>query len=292
MAAPICCDDSLQSTSHNESQPQPQLQPLTSFLPHFLPENDQISTTLIPAPCSDHRRLPKRVLQVANSGPNAGQMWEPESSWTSYPHPLVSPSSHSWPLPSHVEFAPKAAQFQPTEYLLDCTNCESRIIDVEELPLYMEQFSIELLRLLSIRKEKILQLPSKTHKGRVGGLAKWNSISTKLSHRFGTSKYSKRAKLYQYVRRRGIDFLAGRFQTLQQCLIEGVGSSSEMAHERSLVRKIVERHPNHAQIAHVYTLVKRCMSIDFKRVIVTKDYRELVRAVRMLMQHWTPEAGS
>lgn len=198
MAAPIHCDDSLQSTSHDESQLQPQ--PLTLFLPCFLPQNDQTSTMLIPAPCSDHRRLPKRVLQVANSGLNAGQIWEPES-WTSYPHPLLSPSSLSWPPPSHVEFAPKAAQFQPMEYLFDCTNCESGIIDVEELPLYMEQFSIELLHLLSFRKEKTLQLSSKTHKGHVGGLAKWISIPTRLSHSCGTSKYSKRAKLYHYIRR-------------------------------------------------------------------------------------------
>lgn len=262
MGAPICCDGSLQPTSHNEPQSQPQPQPLSSFLPRFLPQNDQTSTTLIPASCSDHRRLPKRVLQVASSGPNAGQIWEPESSWTSYPHPQLSLISLSWPLPSHVEFALKAAQFQPMEYLFNCTNCERGIIDVEELPLYMEQFSIELLHLLSFRKEKTLQLSSKTHKSHVGGLAKWTSIPTRLSHRFGTSKYSKRVKLYHYVRRRGIEFLAGQFQTLQQCLIEGVGSSSEMAHERSLARKIAERHPNHAQIAHAYTLVKRCMSID------------------------------
>ena len=287
MAAPIFYDGSLHTTSHNELQLQPQSQSLSSFLPRFLPQNDQTPTTLIPAPCSDHRRLPKRVLQVANSGSNAGQIWEPESSWMSYPHPQLSPSSLS--LPSHVEFAPKAAQFQPMKYLFDCTNCESGIIDVEELPLYMEQFSIELLHLLSTRKEKTLQLPSKTHKGHVAGLAKWISIPTRLSHRFGTSKYSKRVKLYHYVRRRGIDFLAGQFQTLQQCLIEGVGSSSEMAHERSLTRKIAEGHPNRAQIARAYTLVKRCMSIDFKQVIVTKDYRELVRAVCILTQFWTPE---
>lgn len=277
MAALTCCDDSLQSTNHDESQAESPTSPLSSPLP-----NDNQASALIPAPRPDHRRLPYRELQTGNSGPNAGQEWESGSPWASPPHPQLLPSSLFSSIQRYAEVEPEP-QLQSIEHLFDGANCQIGTVDKDGLSSYIDQFSIELLQLLLSRKESTPRLSSKVPKRLVGGLAKCISIPTRLSHHFGISKYSKRTKLYHYVRRRGIEFLAGQFQTLQRCLIEGAESYG-VPHERSLARKIAENHPKYGQLAHVVTLM-RCMPVDFKQVAIAKDHRELVRGLCMLIQH-------
>lgn len=285
MATPTRCGDNPYPASHDESQAQPP----SSSIPPTLPDDDPASAALIRASHLGHRRSPRGTPQFFNSGPNTNQLWEPESPWPSQsewvcPHPHPAPGPLSRPLPGHLEVAPLHCTLA-MGHMFDLVNFENSVLDVEGLPPCLEQFSIELLQLLSFRREKILRLPSKTHKGHIGDLAKWISFPTRLSQRFGIGKYPKRTNVYHYVRRRGIEFLTKQFQMLQQCLTEGVESSSGMAHETSLVRKIAKKHPKYGQIAHVAALVKWCMSVDLKRVIATNDRRELVKAVLMLMQH-------
>lgn len=278
MAAPTCCDDSLQSTNHDESQAESP----TLHLSSPLLNDNQASTELIPAPRPDNRRLPYREFQTGNSGPNAGREWESGSPWASTPHSQLLPSSLFSSIQRHAEVEPEP-QLQSIEHLSDGANCQIGTVDEAELPLYIEEFSIELLQLLLSRNERTLRSSSKVPKRLVGGLVKCISIPTRLSHHFGISKYSKKIKLYHYVRRRGIEFLAGQFQMLQRCLIEGAEPYG-VPHERSLVRKIAENHPKYGQLAHVVTLM-RCMPVDFKQVAIAQDHRELVRGLRMLIQH-------
>lgn len=276
MAAPTCCDDSLQST--DESQAESPTLPLSSPLLN----DNQASTALIPAPRPDHRRLPYREFQTGNSGPNASQERESGSPWASTPHSQLLPSSLFSSIQRHAEVEPEP-QLQSIQHLFDGVNCQIGTVDEDRLPSYIDQFSIELLQLLLSRKERTPRSSSKVPKRLVGGLAKCINIPTRLSHHFGTRKYSERIKLYHYVRRRGIEFLAGQFQMLQRCLIEGAESYG-VPREGSLVRKIAEKHPNYAQLAHVLTMM-RCMPVDFKQVAVAKDHRVLVRGLRMLIQH-------
>lgn len=285
MATPARCDDNLYSASHDESQTQPP----SSSIPPILPDDNHTSAALIRASHLGHRRSPRGTPQVLNSGPNTSQLWEPESPWPSQSE-WVCPRSHpapgplSWLLPGHLEVAPLHCTLA-MGHIFDLVNFENNVLDAEGLPPSLEQFSIELLQLLSFRREKISRLPSKTHKGHIGDLTKWINFPTRLSHHFGIGKYPKRTNVYHYIRRRGIEFLTRQFQMLQQCLIEGIESSRKMPNETSLVRKIAKRHPKYGQIAQVAALVKWCMSVDLKRVIATNDHRELVKAVLMLMQH-------
>ena len=278
MAAPTCCDDSLQSTNHDESQAKSPTLSLSSLLLN----DNQTSTALIPAPRPDHRQLPYREFQTGNSGPDASQERESGSPWVSTPHSQLLPTSLFSSIQRHAEVEPES-QLQSIQHLFDGANCQISTVDDEGLPLYIEQFSIELLQLLLSRKKRTPRSSSKVPKRLVGGFAKCISIPTRLSHHFGTGIYSTRMKLYHYVRRRGIEFLAGESQTLQRCLIEGAESYG-VPHERSLVRRIAQNHPKYGQLAHVVTLM-RCMPVDFKQVAVANDHR--VRGLRMLIQSVT-----
>jgi hypothetical protein len=264
-----------QKPSHDESQTQ---LPTSASSPIIHGEH-QASTTLIPAPTlvigrqvfmDESNTHSKRILEFS----------EPSYSKQAGTHTQLTPGSFSWRHPGYLDLASKTTRAQEVEHSHDSANFDNAI-DADMLSPCIEQLGIELFQFLSCRKERSIRRRSqKTHSG-----SRHSSSLEERSLSLGIRTSSKRAKLYQYVRRRGVEFLTEQLQVLRSCLIAEADPSGAIS-ETSLARRIAERHPKYPHLSQVVALVRQCMSGDFQQIIAAKGNREVMRVILMLVQQW------